>query len=125
MSGMSNASNRSAPTARASEAAETPRVTPEVRRQAARAFCSGYYGTSRSDAIEATLNAHAISITVSVRKVMERDIRIESAHINELPIPVQVALLDELRQEVLARNGELDAPMTEHLAAIVASWTAP
>jgi hypothetical protein len=47
---------------------------------------------------------------------MERDIRIESAHINELPIPVQVALLDELRQEVLARNGELDAPMTEHVS---------
>ena len=115
MSRISNASNN-APTTGASEAAKTPRVTPELRRQAVRAFCSGYYGHSRSKAIAATLEGHEITVTKSIRDSVGRDIQNEIARINSMPELDQAALLDELRQEVLARVGELDAPMTEHVS---------
>ena len=111
MSGMSNATNN----ALASVAAKTPGLPAELRRQAARAFCSGYYGTSRPNAIEATLEGHEISITASVRDSVGHEIRMLTAHIKSLPVPDQVALLDELRQEVLVGAGKRDAPMTEYV----------
>jgi hypothetical protein len=51
---MSNPGNTGA-AALAIASAKTPGISAALRRQAARAYCSGYYGTSRSAAIEATL----------------------------------------------------------------------